>query len=65
MPMHLTQKQPQTDRAQLAGKYSKEPLAPIIYEINFEAILGTSFKGIYAYFAELVTENRSKLIQNL
>jgi hypothetical protein len=37
----------------------------IINEFNFEAILGTSTKGIYAYFAVLVTTNRSKLNQNL
>jgi len=40
-------------------------LARIIHEINFEAILGTSLKGIYLYFAGLVTTNRSKLTQNL
>jgi len=40
-------------------------LAWIIHEINFEAILGTSLKGIYVYFAGLVTTNRSKLTQNL
>ena len=41
------------------------PLDRIIHEINFEAILGTSLKGIYVYFAGLVTTNRSKLTQNL
>jgi len=40
-------------------------LTQIIHEINFEAILGTSLKVIYVYFAGLVTTNRTKLTQNL
>ncbi|MGM0478216.1 MAG: hypothetical protein ACQERC_03255 [Bacteroidota bacterium] len=40
-------------------------LTRLIHEFNFEPILGTSTKGIYAYFAGLVTTNRSKLNQNL
>ena len=40
-------------------------LTRIIHEFNFETILGTRPKVIYAYFAGLVTTNRSKLNQNL
>jgi len=40
-------------------------LARIIHEFNFESILGTRPKVIYAYFAGIVTTNRSKFNQNL
>lgn len=51
----------------MPGKFIQKllDLTRIIHEINFESILGTSLKGIYVYFAGLVTTNRSKLTQNL
>ncbi len=40
-------------------------LTRTIHEFSFEYILGTSLEGIFSYFEGFVTQNISKLNQNL